>query len=370
MEGHGFLEAARATTEVFALVVRGISDLIENKAQSDGEGWQPKAASHAAAFAFEILARFKTGDESLIYGSSQHIEPGPPSTQVSSKRPLEVPPIKVGGTPPTRAKSFTGRGEELEQIRSILRAGDSSELSSLVVHGLSGVGKTQLCRRYMELHQADYRLTRWISADEEARVIADLAQLAIDRQFPRFDREDLVRSSNAALQWLEQHDRWLLIFDNASPYNVGALLPSRGSGHILISSNNPNWSSITANQIRLRGLSPEDGVQFLVQRTGLKDTAAATRIANSFDCLPLALEQAASYIQVAGIDFHDYEQLLEEHRPEVLDEKSPFTEYPESVYSALMLNVDRASDGLPHVTTLLAFISHWNPPRPGDGCRP
>lgn len=180
MEGHGFLEAARATTEVFALVVRGISDLIENKAQSDGEGWQPKAASHAAAFAFEILARFKTGDESLIYGSSQHIEPGPPSIQVSSKRPLEVPPIKVGGTPPTRAKSFTGRGEELEQIRSILRAGDSSELSSLVVHGLSGVGKTQLCRRYMELHQADYRLTRWISADEEARVIADLAQLAID----------------------------------------------------------------------------------------------------------------------------------------------------------------------------------------------
>jgi nucleoside phosphorylase/predicted ATPase len=55
MEGYGFLSAARFGS-CPGLVVRGISDLCEGKSKSDGEGWQPRAAAHAAAFAFELLA--------------------------------------------------------------------------------------------------------------------------------------------------------------------------------------------------------------------------------------------------------------------------------------------------------------------------
>ena len=56
MEGAGFLRAAYANQAVQCIVVRGISDMLADKAESDGEGWQPAAASHAAAFAFELLA--------------------------------------------------------------------------------------------------------------------------------------------------------------------------------------------------------------------------------------------------------------------------------------------------------------------------
>jgi len=45
-----------ASLGVGSLVVRGISDLIENKAASDAGGWQPRAADHAAAFVFEVIA--------------------------------------------------------------------------------------------------------------------------------------------------------------------------------------------------------------------------------------------------------------------------------------------------------------------------
>lgn len=56
MEGHGVMQAAHQRN-VEALVVRGISDLIDAKAQSDAEGWQPRAAKHAAAFAMQVLAK-------------------------------------------------------------------------------------------------------------------------------------------------------------------------------------------------------------------------------------------------------------------------------------------------------------------------
>jgi nucleoside phosphorylase len=55
-EGHGFLTAVRANPGVEALIVRGISDLIEHKSQTDAEGWQEIAARNASAFAFEVLA--------------------------------------------------------------------------------------------------------------------------------------------------------------------------------------------------------------------------------------------------------------------------------------------------------------------------
>ena len=64
MEGLGFLEAARANQRVSAMVIRGISDLIDNKSAVDKAGYQEIAARHASAFAFELLAHFQTGESS------------------------------------------------------------------------------------------------------------------------------------------------------------------------------------------------------------------------------------------------------------------------------------------------------------------
>lgn len=56
MEGRGVLDAARANA-VHALIVRGISDLLDKKEEADAAGSQEIAAKHASAFAFEILAK-------------------------------------------------------------------------------------------------------------------------------------------------------------------------------------------------------------------------------------------------------------------------------------------------------------------------
>ncbi len=84
MEGHGFLHAVRINHTVHGLVIRGISDLIDDKPSADSAGWQKVAAAHAAAFAFQILATF----------------PFPASDHLSARSPAgNIPLITVHSLP-------------------------------------------------------------------------------------------------------------------------------------------------------------------------------------------------------------------------------------------------------------------------------
>src|SRR5262249_35495241 len=58
MEGSGFHKAAHMhATSVDALMIRGISDMLDDKTATDLRGYQAIAACHAAAFAFALLSK-------------------------------------------------------------------------------------------------------------------------------------------------------------------------------------------------------------------------------------------------------------------------------------------------------------------------
>ncbi|MEM9007067.1 MAG: 5'-methylthioadenosine/S-adenosylhomocysteine nucleosidase [Cyanobacteria bacterium P01_F01_bin.86] len=76
MEGFGLLDAVRANLGVSAIVIRGISDLIEAKEKSDAAGFQKIAACHASNFAFEMLAKLDSEsltEQSQVYQTSAQV---------------------------------------------------------------------------------------------------------------------------------------------------------------------------------------------------------------------------------------------------------------------------------------------------------
>ena len=59
MESNGFFQALQEYRQIEAMVVRGISDRLDKKEETDATGVREDAASHASAFAFEVLHKFK-----------------------------------------------------------------------------------------------------------------------------------------------------------------------------------------------------------------------------------------------------------------------------------------------------------------------
>lgn len=70
MEGFGFLEAARTSQGLPAMVIRGVSDLLDGKAAADASGSQELAACHASQFAFDLLAKMDALQSGLEGGGS------------------------------------------------------------------------------------------------------------------------------------------------------------------------------------------------------------------------------------------------------------------------------------------------------------
>jgi nucleoside phosphorylase len=65
MEGYGVMKSAFDWGKP-TMVIRGISDTIDDKATADAGGWQGTASKHASAFAFEMLSTLQTSPGSPI----------------------------------------------------------------------------------------------------------------------------------------------------------------------------------------------------------------------------------------------------------------------------------------------------------------
>jgi hypothetical protein len=90
MEGRGFLGGVHLNHEVRACIIRGISDVLDGKAEADASGSQERAADAASAVAMEILVSMRI---SIVPGSRSEPEAGSieqPPQQTKNGTPVQT----------------------------------------------------------------------------------------------------------------------------------------------------------------------------------------------------------------------------------------------------------------------------------------
>jgi tetratricopeptide (TPR) repeat protein len=223
--------------------------------------------------------------------------------------------------------NFVGREDLMLQVRAAFTSGITS-LSTQVITGLGGIGKTQFIVEYAYNFSGDYDLVWWLRADDNATIVGDYSQLAVELELPEKEATDQWRIVEAVRRWLERNSRWLLIFDNAKdPMEIRNFLPRKGNGHVLITSRNPNWRGV-ADTIAIPVLRSQEAIQFIRKRTGQSDIESAAALASAMGNLPLALEQAGAYIEQTGKSIADYLQLWQVHKANLVAHGTTSIGYP------------------------------------------
>jgi len=251
------------------------------------------------------------GVKELYDRSKEQVAPG-------LAKPLGSPPHKL----PVPATHFTGRETEQLQItqrlrppghRDLLRRQPRPALPNVcVIHGQSGVGKTQLALSYARGEIDLHTITWWLNASQPDSLRAELLELAGHLNIPDHESKNVVLTK--LWNWLRAHSGWLLVYDGASsddPVVREQLEILRGSnGEVLITSRDGNgWVDFCASPLELLAFSPADGLAFLQKRirsTDGEDAAELTELGEKLGWLPLALEQAAAQITNTDMTLREY----------------------------------------------------------------
>jgi|GEM_PF-5932547 len=267
--------------------------------------------------------------------------------------PLPVPFKKAIGLQ-RRNELFTGRADTLSALAEGFAGGNAISLSQTIA-GLGGVGKSQTALEYAHLHVDEYNdAVWWVNAESP---MEDCRKLLIWFGFP----DDVYEESKvhaAWEQWCGSFDSWLLIFDNAEDNEkLKRWLPKSVKGHVLITTREKLAFQSFAKPIDLDVFSAADAMLFLTERLPhLPVDGTANTLAAQLGRLPLAMDQAASYILATGGTYAEYLDELEEYGLELL-KKGKGVDYEEVVTTTWQISMKKLSAAATELLYLCSYLA-------------
>jgi ATP/maltotriose-dependent transcriptional regulator MalT len=182
---------------------------------------------------------------------------------------------------------FIAREQELAQMHQHLHG--RSVRSIVVLHGLGGIGKTQLAIAYIKRHKEKYTAIFWLNANDEDSLrlsFRDIAQRVL-KDHPLTStlasvdvEENLHQVVDAVKAWLEipKNGRWLMIFDNYdnprtpgnaedSAVDLSRFLPGSDHGSIIITTRSSQVSQGQRIHVQ-KLLNIEEGLEILSNMSG------------------------------------------------------------------------------------------------------
>ncbi|KAF8336169.1 hypothetical protein F5887DRAFT_1247388 [Amanita rubescens] len=249
------------------------------------------------------------------------------------------PPLAL---PKHSSTLFTGRDTYLGKLREHfgLRASPNDlARRSFLLYGMGGIGKTQICLKFMEDSEDQFSHLFWIDASSEATMTSAIRQIA---------KEHGLQASNNAkpsvvtvMKWISSlKNDWLMVFDNANhdPDVVEKFIPPGNKGNILITSRNMSMGRVTSNKsMEVEEMNKEEAVSLLLKAGNVdvmdkESEEMAMQIVSALFYLPLAIDQAVS---------NDYWQLYKRNYQLLLDDSTfkGASDYGKSVYGTWEISI-------------------------------
>ncbi len=302
--------------------------------------------------------------QSLVTDAIQ--QEAPEAEQLMQSTTTATPALLVNV--PLRNTSFVGRQTLLRSVEEQLSAQDTAAVLPHALHGLGGVGKSQLALEYIYTHQHDYKVICWIPAERESLILAALASLAAQLGVAPTGQDSLgapaantaVPAVLEALRAGAPYDNWLLVFDNAEDVEaVRNYFPTNGPGKVIVTSRNRAWERV-ATPLPVNVFEREESIELLQRRSPDLSAEDADRLAEALGDLPLAVEQAGAWRAVTGMLVDEYLDLLAQRSPEIL-ELDPAPDYPVSVAAAWDISLERIQQNNPGARQLLDICASMAP---------
>ncbi|KAJ5232826.1 hypothetical protein N7468_005782 [Penicillium chermesinum] len=284
-------------------------------------------------------------------------------------------------------ENFVGRQEELHDLWEYLRPVDGSSRKVAILHGLGGMGKTQLAVRFARTHKADFSAIFWLSGNDKGALLQSLSSALsqVLGEFPALQSVDdghTKQRANQMLHWLasEGNSRWLVIFDNVDQYSsvedamtgaydIGSFLPPADHGSILITSRIQDLTHL-GRSFPISRLNTGDAVTLLLQNHylpaedvsgDLESYPDIMALVKCLDGLPLAIAVAAAFMRQTGTTISEYLQLYQNSWSDLQAQSSPGRQYPQGDMSQTwMISYEEVKKRNYSAAVLLLLFAHFD----------
>ncbi|CZR48374.1 uncharacterized protein FPRO_12984 [Fusarium proliferatum ET1] len=269
--------------------------------------------------------------------------------QQTQSKPKKQTPATYCLVPYTFNPAFVGRSEILDLLKTQL--GDLEPQSHArghrraALYGLGGVGKTQIALSYAYWTQEVSQDTSvfWVHASSVEKFSEGYASIANECRILGYE-DATFNALSTVRDWLESKEsgKWLLVIDNADdmqlffPQNepsklkantetsMGQFIPQCPHGNVLITTRNMQVGSrLTKGKfpIEVGKMDENEATQLLRQglREGDESERTLVELSSRLEFLPLALVQAAAFIQENSITVSEYIELLDGSQDDLVD---------------------------------------------------
>jgi hypothetical protein len=309
--------------------------------------------------------------------SRRRSEPqAPPAFPGATQRPKDIQPTFPEDLPPIwtieqhRNPIFVPREQILKELHDNYKDNQNEFIYIQALYGICGCGKTEIAREYAYQHKEEYRTVLWIDAHSEDSILDSIMNLSKPLHLSIAESKNYGDAILCMKNWLSAHTSWLLVLDYVNGLKmVIDMLPQNLKGHVLLTSR----THISANFIRnihVDALSVDDGALLVLrrirkidQKASLNseldtDTREALKLSNLMGGLPLALDQAAAYIDDKDCNLEGYLERYQDHPFELLNIRGGLhPEHPDSFATAILQDFQEIERMSPAAAELLRFCT-------------